>query len=193
MPPWKQEDIDNHESNALQLKWFVSVLVCCIICLTLSSAGLIGNLKSCSPPLFRLYTILKERQDRKDGTITQEEIDIASGKTDFDSSMTDDFVKQLDQKTENIRKAFAQQEVKSLVRSLFYLTYVTYMFTKAHALTSRACGIRKNSSDFLLIGSLLVTSRLMKLINQNFWSFSIMHTTLWQLSRFPVAMQSKDV
>jgi hypothetical protein len=123
VPPWEQEDIDNHESNALQLKRFVSVLVLhCIICLTLSFAGLIGNLKSCSPPLFRLYTILKERQDRKDGTITQEEIDIASGKTAYDSSMAEDFVKQLDQKTENIRKAFAQQELKSLVRSLFYLT-----------------------------------------------------------------------
>jgi hypothetical protein len=85
-----------------------------------SSAGLIGNLKSCSPPMFRLYNILKERQDRKDGTISQEEIDIASGKTDLNSSMAADFVKQLDQKTENICKAFAQQEIKSLVRSLFY-------------------------------------------------------------------------
>lgn len=93
----------------------VRKLVFHVIVMFIIFEGLIGNLKTCSPPMFRLYTILKERQDRKDGTITEEEIDIASGKTDLDSSMIADFVKMLDQKTENIRKAFAQQESKSLV------------------------------------------------------------------------------
>jgi hypothetical protein len=159
-------------------------------CVSLSSAGLIGNLKSCSPPMFRLYTILKDRQDRKDGTVTQEEIDIASGKTDLDSSMAADFVKRLDQNTENIRRAFAQQEIKSLVR---YILFFACIFTKTHALMSRAHGIRKDLSDYLHVGLLLVTSHLMKSINQNFGSFSTIHTTLRQPSRFPVAMQSKDV
>lgn len=127
---------------------------------SLSSAGLIGNLKSCSPPMFRLYNILKERQDQKDGTISQDEIDIASGKTDLDSLMAADFVKQLDQKTENIRKAFAQQEVKSIVRSLFYLTLNPTIYLQKF--TSRARGIRKNLSGFLPVGSLLATSHLMK-------------------------------
>jgi hypothetical protein len=55
----------------------------------------------------QLYTILKERQDRKDGMATQEEINIASGKSNLDSSMAANFVKQLDQKTKNILKAFS--------------------------------------------------------------------------------------
>ena len=95
--------------------------------------------------MFRLYTILKERQDWKDGTITEEEIDIASGKTSLDSSMTADFVKLLDQRTENIRKAFTQQEYKSLVRNLILISSPIYLqkFT-----LYRAHGIRKSLSDF---------------------------------------------
>src|SRR5271168_4624508 len=46
--------------------------------------------------------------------ITQEEIDIVSGKTKMDSSIEGGFFKQLDQKAENIRKAFAKQEEKSI-------------------------------------------------------------------------------
>jgi uncharacterized protein YukE len=59
---------------------------------------------------------LKERQDRKEGTITQEEIDIASGKMDLNSSTAANFLKELDRKDENIRKAFARQAAKSIVR-----------------------------------------------------------------------------
>jgi hypothetical protein len=80
--------------------------------------------------MFRLYTILKECQDRKEGTITQEEIDIASGKTKMDSSIEGGFFKQLDQKAENIRKAFAKQEEKSIVNPALTWSLKACIFTK---------------------------------------------------------------
>lgn len=72
--------------------------------------------------MFRLYCILKERQERKDGTVSQEEIDIASGKVALNSSMAVDFVKRLEKKTENIPKAFYQQEVRAAVRVPYFST-----------------------------------------------------------------------
>ena len=67
--------------------------------------------------MFWLFTILKKHQEWKDGTITQEEIDVASGKMDLDSLMAANFVKELDQKAENIQKAFTHQEAKLIVYS----------------------------------------------------------------------------
>ena len=67
--------------------------------------------------MFQLFTILKEHQEWKDRTITQEGIDVASEKMDLDSLMDTNFVKELDQKAENIQKAFAHQEAKLIVCS----------------------------------------------------------------------------
>ena len=72
--------------------------------------------------MFQLYSILKEHQERKDQTVSQEEIDIASGKVALNSSMAVDFVKQPEKKTENIPKAFYQQEVRAMVHVPYFTT-----------------------------------------------------------------------
>ena len=141
--------------------------------------------------MFQLFTILKEHQEWKDGTITQEEIDIASGKTDLDSLTATNILKELDQKAENIHKVFAHQEAKSIVhgQTLSFKNLYLYKFT----IIIRVHRTRKNLSDFLLVGSLLVTSHLMRLRNWNFTSYLSIHTTLQNHSRSLVAMQSKDM
>ncbi|KAF8874673.1 hypothetical protein BD779DRAFT_1406474, partial [Infundibulicybe gibba] len=69
--------------------------------------GLIGNLKSASPPMFQLYTILKERPASE--PITQEEIDIASGRDSWQPGKVADYVKKLEATSENIARAFEKQ------------------------------------------------------------------------------------
>jgi len=77
--------------------------------------GLIGNLKSCSPPMHSFYTLLKERP--VDDPITQEEISIASGKTTLNPGATANYIKNLEEKSESIRRAFEKQESQALVSS----------------------------------------------------------------------------
>ena len=67
--------------------------------------------------MLQLFAVLKEHQDWKDGTISQEKIDVASGKMDLNSLIAANFLKKLDQKAKNINKAFAHQEAKSIVHS----------------------------------------------------------------------------
>ena len=87
--------------------------------------------------MFQLFTILKEHQEWKDGTITQEEIDIASGKTDLDSLTATNILKELDQKAENIHKVFAHQEAKSIVCSqILILFFKIYIFISLQLIES---------------------------------------------------------
>ncbi|KAF5310636.1 hypothetical protein D9619_008095 [Psilocybe cf. subviscida] len=77
-------------------------------------SGLIGNLKTCLPPMHRLYLALKDCQDHKEGGATEDEISIAAGRTPLDSAKAIACLQSLEQKTSNLPKAFAQQEAKSL-------------------------------------------------------------------------------
>jgi hypothetical protein len=81
--------------------------------LTLVVTGLIGNLKSCSPPMFRLYLILKGRHP--EGHVTQEETDIASGKRPLTSEASAEFIGVLEKQSENIMNAFAKQQERAAV------------------------------------------------------------------------------
>jgi len=75
--------------------------------------GLIGNLKSCSPSMFRFYSILKSR--RPEDHITQEEIDVASGKQPLTAEASAEFLGGLEAQSENIRNAFAKQQERAAV------------------------------------------------------------------------------
>lgn len=70
--------------------------------------GLIGNLKSSSPTMFRLYMILKSRHP--EGNVTQAEIDIASGKRPLTAEASSEFVGGLEAQSESIRDAFTKQK-----------------------------------------------------------------------------------
>ncbi|KAF8869623.1 hypothetical protein BD779DRAFT_1456980 [Infundibulicybe gibba] len=78
-----------------------------IMTVTKAMKRLIGNLKSASPSMFQLYTILKERPASE--PITQEEIDIASGQDSWQPGKVADYVKKLEATSENIARAFEKQ------------------------------------------------------------------------------------
>jgi hypothetical protein len=63
--------------------------------------------------MFRFYNVLKERP--ADQPITQEEIDIASGKKTMDPEKVTEYVKNLEVMSENIIRAFEKQGVAAAV------------------------------------------------------------------------------
>jgi len=65
--------------------------------------------------MYSFYTLLKERP--VDDPITQEEISVASGKTTLNPGATANYIKNLEEKSESIRRAFEKQESQALVRS----------------------------------------------------------------------------
>ena len=83
--------------------------------LTANIIGLVGNLKSCSPLMFQLYSILKNQ--RPEGCITQEEIDIASGSKPLTAEASAKFLGSLEMQSENIKNAFAKQQEQAAVCS----------------------------------------------------------------------------
>jgi hypothetical protein len=75
-------------------------------------SGLVGNLKSCSPSMFQFYSILKSRPE---GQITQEEINVASGKRPLTAEASAKFLGSLEAQSENIKNAFAKQQEQAMV------------------------------------------------------------------------------
>lgn len=57
--------------------------------------------------MFQLYSILKSRPD---GEITQEEIDVASGKRALTAKASAEFLGGLEAQSENIKNTFAKQQ-----------------------------------------------------------------------------------
>ncbi|TFK58319.1 hypothetical protein BDN72DRAFT_751186, partial [Pluteus cervinus] len=70
--------------------------------------GLIGNLKSASPAMYRFFELLKERGSSQPPT--EEEIKIASGKSPIPAG----FLETVEKEFVDIRAAFAKQAEKGL-------------------------------------------------------------------------------
>lgn len=68
--------------------------------------------------MYRLFTALKERP--ADLSITEEEINIASGKKVLDSVQAKIYSKILETASENLRLAFEKQTQDAAVRTYFY-------------------------------------------------------------------------
>ncbi|KAH9022855.1 hypothetical protein EDB84DRAFT_1678365 [Lactarius hengduanensis] len=68
---------------------------------------------SCSPPMFHLYSILKSR--RPEGHITEEEINITSGKRLLTAEASAEFLGGLEAQSENIKNPFAKQQEQAMV------------------------------------------------------------------------------
>ncbi|KAM6491683.1 hypothetical protein JOM56_012845 [Amanita muscaria] len=71
--------------------------------------GLINHLKTHFPAMHRLYLILKDREESP----TPDEIAVASGKKVIDPKSEADYLRRLEDATDNIRKAFAAQEAQA--------------------------------------------------------------------------------
>jgi hypothetical protein len=83
--------------------------------LTADIVGLVGNLKSCSPSMYQLYSILKSQ--RPEGHITQEEINVASGKKPLTAEASTEFLGSLEAQSENIKNTFTKQQEQAAVCS----------------------------------------------------------------------------
>src|SRR5271168_434884 len=75
--------------------------------------GLIRNLNSCLPSMFRLYLILKGRHP--EGHVTQEETDIVSSKRPLTAEASAEFIGVLEKQSENVMNAFAKQQEQAAV------------------------------------------------------------------------------
>jgi hypothetical protein len=69
--------------------------------------------------MFRLYSILKSR--RPEDHITQEEIDIASGKRPLTAEASAEFLGGLQAQSENLKNAFAKQREQAVVCTYYAL------------------------------------------------------------------------
>lgn len=113
MPSWESEGVDNHEGDEKQSQWYVPFFFSSSnINSGHHNVGLVGNLKSCSPSMFQLYSILKCRPD---GQITQEEIDIASGKRALTAKASAEFLGGLEAQSETIKNVFSKQQEHAAV------------------------------------------------------------------------------
>jgi hypothetical protein len=76
---------------------------------------MINNLKACSPVMYRVFLSFKERQS-SGPAITQEDIQIASGKRVLDPGQTKVYFKNLESASENLRLAFEKQVENAAVQ-----------------------------------------------------------------------------
>lgn len=76
---------------------------------------LVNNLRVHVKPMFRLYLILKDR----DKPPTPKEIDIASAKQQVDG----EYLQMLEKSSENIKKAFQNQQARALVSKSVLAVY----------------------------------------------------------------------
>jgi hypothetical protein len=113
VPSWESEGVDDHKGNEEQSQWFVLFFFSFPYpILIVDVTGLVGNLKTCSPSMFRFYSILKSWPE---GQITQEEIDVASCKRPLTAEASAKFLGGLEAQSENIKNTFAKQQEQAAV------------------------------------------------------------------------------
>jgi hypothetical protein len=77
--------------------------------------------------LYQLYSMLKDRNDPP----TSDEVDIASGKMQLDGHAEAEYLKKLENTSENIKKAFEDQRVREAVSDdLFSTLHLIHKLSK---------------------------------------------------------------
>jgi len=71
----------------------------------------VNNLRVHVKPMYQLYSILKDRAEPP----TPEELDIASAKQQLDGKAEVEYLKKLEKSSENIKKAFQDQQARAIV------------------------------------------------------------------------------
>jgi hypothetical protein len=75
---------------------------------------LVNNLRVHVQPMYQLYRILKDRDEPP----TPDEIDIASAKRRLDEATEAEYLKKLQNSSENIKKVFRDQEARAIVSEI---------------------------------------------------------------------------
>jgi hypothetical protein len=75
---------------------------------------LINNLRVHVKPMYQLYSILKDRDDPP----SPDEIDIASAKRQLDWKAEAEYLQMLEKSSENIKKAFQDQQARAIVSKI---------------------------------------------------------------------------
>ena len=109
--------------------------------------------------MYGLYSVLKDREEPP----TINEIAYASGKKKLDYNTESAYNKQLESASENIKKAFENQQARAGVREI----YSSFTRLASDAAFDRVLGIRKDLSNTLQSGSLPATSLSMRSKNRN--------------------------
>jgi hypothetical protein len=71
----------------------------------------VGYLRVHVKPMYHLFCILKDRAE----PATPEEIEIASGKRQLDGKAEAEYLQKLEKSSENIKRAFQDQQARSIV------------------------------------------------------------------------------
>jgi hypothetical protein len=79
---------------------------------------LVNNLRVHVKPMYQLYCVLKDREEAP----TPDEIAIAMGKKQLDGRTEAEYLKRLENASENIKKAFEDQQAWAAVSDNIFLT-----------------------------------------------------------------------
>ena len=119
---------------------------------------LVNNLRVHIKPMYQLYCVLKDRND----PLTSDEIDIASGKMQLDGRAEVEYLKKLENASENIKKAFEDQRAREAVSDNLILTCISHSRIIE---INREHGTRRSLSNILLNGLLRVINLSTRLKN----------------------------
>ena len=75
-----------------------------------------NNLRVHVKPMYQLFSILKDRDEPP----TPDEIDIASAKQQLDWKAKAEYLQKLEKSSENIKKAFQNQQARAIVSEIPY-------------------------------------------------------------------------
>jgi hypothetical protein len=84
---------------------------CCTIFTYIILLVLVNYLRVHVKPMYQLYSILKDRDEPP----TPDEIEIASAKRQLDGKAEAEYLRKLDKSSENIKKAFQDQQARAIV------------------------------------------------------------------------------
>jgi hypothetical protein len=82
---------------------------------------LVNNLRVHVKAMFQLYSVLKDR----DQPPTLEEIEIASGKRKLDDKAEAEYLQKLEKSSQNIKKAFQDQQARAIVSNPLVILLVS--------------------------------------------------------------------
>ena len=82
-------------------------------------SGLIGNLRTCAPDIFKFYSYLKDRAPQV--PLSTEEKKIASGDIELSSAKLAEITQCHDACQQSLKNVFARQQEKAAVSHIYYM------------------------------------------------------------------------
>jgi len=88
-------------------------------------SGLIGNLRSCSPDMFKFYSYLKDRAPQI--PLSTEEKKIASGDIELSSAKLTEITQRHDARQQSLKNVFARQQEKAAVSNAYCVVIFSFL------------------------------------------------------------------